>query len=169
MEMAGLTRKQRWIFGGLLAALAGVAFAIWLRWPSQELPRNPPGNLKESSAGWKIRYNANASLAVVGSKKVNLVLLREMLDENQQLVNFRVKLQDGKDVPDENSARSAILTTLKAIAEWHRKCKVRKAYRDEADDLKKVYAAMEKLANESPNIAVRKEAKVALELVGGAS
>jgi hypothetical protein len=169
MEKAGLTPKMRWVFGGLLAVLACVAVAIWLRWPSQELPRDLPGNLKESGAGWKIRYNANASLAVKGSKKVKLALLREMLDENQQMVNFRVKLQDGKDVPDENGARSAILTTLKAIAEWHKKCDVRKAYRDETDDLRKVYAAIEKLAKESPSIAVRKEAKAALESVGGTS
>jgi hypothetical protein len=145
--------------GGLVAALAAVVAVIWLRWPGQTLPPEPPGDLRPSARGWKIRYNANVSLAAIGSDKVRLDLLREMLDENQQLVNFRVKLQNGKDVPDENGARSAILTTLRAITEWHKKRDVRQAYRADRDKLDKVYAAIAALAEKSPNPVVQSAAK----------
>jgi hypothetical protein len=152
--------------GGLLTGLAAVALAIWLRWPQPPEPEEPAGDVKASGQGWKIRYNANVSLAAIGSNQVRLDLLREMLDEPKQLKNFRAKLKDDKNVPDENGARSAILTTLKAIVAWHEKLDVRRAYQSRQEDLRKVYAAIERLAAKSPSIVVRQEAQRTLRSIG---
>ena len=112
-----------------------------------------------------IQEDIKRYLAAIGSKKVRLDLLAEMLDEPKQLKNFRARLKDGRDVPDENGARSAIVTTLKAVVSWHKKLDVRHALRDNTQDLDRVYGAMRKLAEKSPSIVLRNDAKRALQAI----
>jgi hypothetical protein len=151
--------RRGWVTAGLLVLLLGAAALVWYRWPSQAAPVEPPASVRPSPRGWQVRYNANLSLAVKGSKKVRLDLLTEMLDENKQLKNFRVQLKSGQDVPDESGARKTILNTLRAITEWHKKLDVVKAYGRDNPQLRKVYAALKTLAEDSPNAVVRQEAK----------
>jgi hypothetical protein len=79
----------------------------------------------KSSPGWEVRYNAALALARRGSDKVKdpavWDTLLEMLDEQQQLNNFRAQLRDGREVPDESAARVTVIGTLRAVTELHRK------------------------------------------------
>jgi hypothetical protein len=166
MSQGGRSKLGRVALGlaalGLVAVLIGVGLLLWLRWPGQSIPSEPPPDVQASPRGWQIRYNATLSLAVRGSKKVRLDLLQEMLDENIQLKNFRLKTPGGtRDVPDEAGARRTVLNTLKAIAEWHKKLDVAKAYTSDEDkkDLEKVYAAIDRLADKSTNPVLRTEAE----------
>lgn len=142
----------------LLAALVGVVAVGWLRWPARNAPAAPPANVRASPKGWKVRYNANISLAVKGSDKVRLGLLREMLDEDQQLKNFEVTQKNGRVVSDEAGARQAIANTLRALVAWRKQLDPAKAYGPDNEELKEVYAAVRKLAKDSPSLALRKEA-----------
>src|SRR5581483_8325157 len=63
------------------------------------------GDASPSATGWEIRYNAAWALARLGSDRVPWTLFREMLDEQRQMRNFRVQLEDGRNVPDEAKAR----------------------------------------------------------------
>jgi hypothetical protein len=79
----------------------------------------------KSSPGWEVRYNAALALARRGSDKAKdpavWDTLQEMLDEQQQLRNFRAQLRDGREVPDESAARVAVISALRAVTELHRK------------------------------------------------
>jgi hypothetical protein len=107
-----------------------------------------------SSPGWEVRYNATLALAHRGSDKVKdertWELLREMLDEDQQLRNFRRKQKDGKEVIDEGPARLTVITALQAVHELHKK-------RPELD-LSGLNDRIESLTK-SRNVAVSTEAK----------
>ncbi len=107
-----------------------------------------------SGRGWEVRYNAALSAARRGgdaaADPVILDTLAEMLDESQQLRNFRTTLRDGREVPDEQSAREAVIGTLRAVAELHRKRPTL--------DLAPLKPAIAKLT-ESGNVVVRTEAK----------
>lgn len=151
--------RRRWVTAVVIAGLVGVAFLAWSRWPGQTIPTEPPSSVKPSRKGWQIRYNATLSLAVKGSAQVPLTELAEMLDENVQLKNFRVQLKNGQDVPDEMGARKTILNALKAITEWHKKLDVAKAYSRQPAKLRRVYAALKTLAEDSPNSVLRQEAR----------
>jgi hypothetical protein len=83
----------------------------------------------------------------------------EMLDENKQLKNFRLKLKDGRDVPDEAGARKTLINTLRAVAEWHRKLDVAKAFGPDYKPLQKLHAAIDNLAANGSNRVVRLEAR----------
>ncbi len=109
--------------------------------------------------GWEIRYNAVTALARRGSDRVkeHLDVLGEMLNEDQQLANFRTKLKDGRVVPDEQSARGTVLSALKAVVELHGK-------RPEMD-LSALAPAIDKLAGSS-NLVVRTEAERARGALG---
>jgi hypothetical protein len=162
MSQGGFLSKGRLVPLGLAALVVAVGLFIWLRWPGPGTPTEPPANVQPSPRGWQIRYNATLSLAIKGSKKVPLDILQEMLDENVQLKNFRLKKKSGPDVADETAARQTVLNTLKAIVEWHKKLDVAKAYAssdEDKKDLEKVYAAIDHLADKSPNPVLRTEAE----------
>src|SRR5262249_18489865 len=127
-----------------LAALPGPALVR----PAEDLP---------SPAGWKVRYSAAIALARRGSRHVPLDLLREMLDEERQLRNCRVRLKDGREVPDEGEARRIVVNALKAVAAWHEHPDAVKSLGTDPR-LQAVYAAVDQLAR-SPNLALRKEAE----------
>lgn len=78
-----------------------------------------------SAPGWEVRYNATLALAHRGSDKIKddraWELLREMLDEEQQLRNFRLKLKSGAEVPDDGPARLTVISALQAVTELHRR------------------------------------------------
>jgi hypothetical protein len=87
-----------------------------------EGPRNAPG--------FEIRYNATLALARMGSDRIveRFDVLKEMLDEEQQLRSFRKRIdKDGHLLPEDKApldpvaARTTVETALKAIAELHRK------------------------------------------------
>jgi hypothetical protein len=103
------------------------------------------GEAFPSAEGWMIRYNAAGTLARRGSAAVPWDILLEMLDENRQLRNFRVQLQDGHMVPDEGAARLTMVSALRAVADWHKKQKVKPT--NVPVELAGVYAAVDKLAD----------------------
>jgi hypothetical protein len=139
----------------VLGALV-VGLVVWLRWPGANAPAEPPADVKPSDKGWQIRYNATLALLVKGSKHLPFKEVLEMLDENKQLKNFRVKLKSGQEVADESGARKTILNALKAITEWHNK--TGKTGGSPGKNWQKVYSAIKDLAENSPNAVVRKEA-----------
>ena len=107
-----------------------------------------------SARGWEIRYNATLALARRGSDEVKKneqvwENLNEMLDEEQQLRNFRIKNPDGSEVSDEPAARMTVISALQAIDELHS--------RRPDMDLSGLLPAIEKLTSSS-NVAVRTEA-----------
>jgi hypothetical protein len=114
------------------------------------------GELLPSSPGWEIRYNATLTQAGLGDPQVRLEVLREMLDEQRQLRNFRAKLQDGREVPDEVAARRTVLSALKAVRDWHKHADAVRA----ADKAQRqlLSAAIDRLAD-SPNRVVSAEAQ----------
>ncbi|MCI0379089.1 MAG: hypothetical protein L0215_15885 [Gemmataceae bacterium] len=105
-----------------------------------------------SSNGWDIRYTAASALARRGGDNVPWDVLAEMLDENRQMRNFRVQLKNGKVVADETAARTAVISGLRAIADWHRKNPNKKKTPELAD----VYAAVDRLAH-SPIMEVKSQ------------
>ena len=100
--------------------------------------------------GLRVRYNATTALARRGSKRVNLAILAEMLDEETQKEYCRRRLPDGKEVSDEASAVQTVLETLKTVAELRRQ-------RPDLD-LSALRPLVDQLAD-SPNVALRTEAK----------
>lgn len=108
----------------------------------------------KSSPGWEVRYNAALALARRGSDKAKdpaaWDTLQEMLDEQQQLRNFRVQMRDGREVPDESAARLTVISALRAVTELHRK--------QPGIDLTELNEPIAKLAR-SDNALLSKEAK----------
>jgi len=169
-----------------MALLAGVVLFIALRRPQQELPAERPhaewlaflaaapqagfpaalawaslpqlGTALPSVKGWEIRYNAALALARRGSTGLPLGVMREMLDEDQQMRNFRATLADGREVADESAARRTVLNALKALAQWHRHAGAVTAAGANDPALKQVYQAVDRLTY-SPNLVVRTEAE----------
>ncbi len=118
--------------------------------PVVDGPKSPPG--------WEVRYNAAAALARRGSlhaldEPVRQILL-EMLDEEQQMRNFRGEVE-GRQVADPSSASLLVVTTLQALNELHR--------RHPDLDYSPFFPAIDKLM-ESPNLVVRTEAKKTKQL-----
>jgi len=136
----------------LLAALLTVAAGC--QPPAGPAP-SPTG--ARSVGGWEVRYQAVLSLARRGSPHVKdpglWDVLAEMLDEDQQLRNFRVQLRDGREVPDEFAARTTVIGALRAVQELHR--------RQPAMDLSDLKGPIEKLTH-SPAAPVSTEAKQTL-------
>lgn len=126
-------------------------FPEGISWPSiYRLSETLP-----SAPGWDIRYNAAATLARRGSPDVPWHLIREMLDENAQLRNHRVR-HEGRDVYDEAEARRTMLSALRAVAAWHEKQPEMK--HEVTSELREVYAMVDKLA-ESPYVELRVQAE----------
>jgi hypothetical protein len=114
--------KRGFFLLGTMAGLTAIVMAILFYRPEQPLPiesKNLPA--KASGDGWKIRYNATIALLRRGSDQVPWPIVREMLDENQQLKNCEYVHDQGRTIPDESLARSFVITALKAVAEWQRK------------------------------------------------
>ena len=74
-----------------------------------------------SAPGWEIRYNAAATLARRGSTSTPWPTIREMLDEERQQRNFRVRLKSGQEVTDVEDAQRTVQNALAAVALWHKK------------------------------------------------
>jgi hypothetical protein len=100
--------------------------------------------------GLRVRYNATTALARRGSKRVNLAILAEMLDEATQQEYCRRRLPEGSEVSDEATAVQTVLETLKTVAELHR--------RRPDFDVSSLQPLVDRLAD-SANVAVRTEAK----------
>ena len=114
--------KRGFLLLGIMALLVGAVLSIIFYKPNQTQPidaKDLPANASEP--GWKIRANATITLLRRGSDQVSWRVVREMLDEKQQLKNSEFKLKDGRTVADEHQARSFVITALKALAEWKRK------------------------------------------------
>jgi hypothetical protein len=161
MRQGSFLSKRGWVVLALLAGLAGVVLLVWLRLPAPRTPKEVPAGNETELAGRQIRYHATLSLAVLGSKKVRLDLLLEMLDEDKQLKYCWVKLSNGKTVSDEAAARGFILNTLKAFVEWRGKVDVAKLEPEKQTKVKEIYTAIKHLAADSPNPVVREEARKA--------
>jgi hypothetical protein len=114
-------------------------------------PQPVSGN--SSAPGWEVRYNATLALVRRGSDHVKdeqvWENLNEMLDEEQQLRNFRVKNQNGSEASDEPAARMTVISALQAIDELHK--------RRPDIDLSGLKPAIEKLTS-SGDVALRTEA-----------
>jgi hypothetical protein len=110
-----------------------------------------------SASGWQVRYNATLTLARRGSPKLPLAVLSEMLDEDRQMRNFRARLADGKDIPDEYSARQTVYNALQYFGEWQQH-KDAVASAQANPELQRVYSAIDKLTR-SKNDVLRKEAE----------
>ena len=113
-----------------------------------------------SPAGFEVRYNAVIALARRGSDRIKderaWETLQEMLDEDQQLRNFKHELPDKTKVADPGAAHATLITTLQAVAELHRL---------KPDmDLSTLTPAIEKLS-QSRNLAVSTEAKRTQQLL----
>ncbi|MBX7105490.1 MAG: hypothetical protein K1X57_15500, partial [Gemmataceae bacterium] len=81
------------------------------------VPAPPPvGN--PSAPGWEIRYNAALALAHRGAPAfadpATLEVMTELLDEKQQLSNFRLTRKDGSVVANPPAARMCLLGGLTA-------------------------------------------------------
>jgi hypothetical protein len=115
-----------------------------------------------SAPGWEVRYNASLALARRGSDRIKeehvWENLKEMLNEDQQLRNFRVKMQDGTEVPDDGAARMTVISALQAINELHS--------RRPDINLSELDPAIDKLVGSS-NTAVRTEANRTKLLLAG--
>src|SRR5262245_4990473 len=104
-----------------------------------------------SSPGWEVRYNAAASLGRLGAPEVPWPIIADMLNEDQQMRNFRVRLDSGQIVADEAAARLTVMNALKAVKQWHEKQTKQVAI---SADLARVQAAVERLTT-SPIVELK--------------
>jgi hypothetical protein len=110
-----------------------------------------------TSPGARIRYNAAIVLAKRGSAKAPLDVLKEMLDESEQLAQNRVRYRkDGREAADEATAHDFVQEALRAVAELHRNPRV---------NLADLQTSIEKLRGSS-NPGVRAEAERTLQALG---
>src|SRR5262249_52273622 len=109
-----------------------------------------------SAQATEIRYNAAGALARRGSESVRLDLLAEMVDEGRQARDFFLKDKNGKERPDEDTARTTILNALQAVAELHRRRPEQK--------LSVLRPAVERLRGHSDS-SVRSEAERTLQVL----
>jgi hypothetical protein len=114
----GFVKRGFFLLAGM-AILAAVVLSIIFFNPQ----RVAPGDFKDlpanaSGPGWTIRYNAANTLLRRGSDQVPWALVREMLDEKQQLKNSEFQLPDGRTVPNEAQARYFVIAALKSLADW---------------------------------------------------
>jgi hypothetical protein len=84
--------------------------------------------------------------------------MREMLDEDQQMRNFRETLADGRQVSDESAARRTVLSALKALAQWHGHPGALPKEGAANPALVQVYQTVDRLTRSS-NLVVRTEAE----------
>ncbi len=184
-ENSGLAQRGLLLLGFMVVIVAAFSFVL-LRGPQQQVPTESHGpeplialvcvptaglpgavcwaalgelgEMLPSARGWEVRYNAVVALARRGSAHLPFAVLAEMLDEQRQMRNFRARLQDGRNVPDEAAARRTVLNALKAVVEWHKHSSAVQAVGGDNAGLRKVYAAVDRLTR-SPNLVVRTEAE----------
>lgn len=141
---------------GLMTAIVTVVLIIMFNRAAPEVPvaadDGPP-----SAVGWEIRYNAAAALARRGSDRVPWERFAEMLDEKQQMRNFRVELEDGRVAVDESAARTALISALRALADWHTKQRTAN-HKTVPTGLWRIYEQVDRLAD-SPIAELKKEAE----------
>jgi hypothetical protein len=147
--LPNVSRYGRLILAGLLALATGC------HRPAAPAASAPNG--RASAGGWEVRYNAVLSLARRGSPHVKdpevWDTLLEMLDEDQQLRNFRAPPRDGRAASDEAGARLTVLGALRAVQELH--------HQQPKMDLSGLKEPIEKLTH-SPSALVASEAKQTL-------
>ena len=120
----------------------------------QKAPELAPPPTSTGGVRLEIQYNAIRALAHRGSDAMKdpdrLDVLADMLDEEKQQQHFRLKLKDGRDVPDQGEAQTTVESALKAITVLHRK-------RPDID-LSRLHPAIEKVA-QGNNDLLKQEAK----------
>jgi hypothetical protein len=131
------------------AALALVGVTVWLWRPHPTAHAGVPASSR-SLDGWEIRYNATLALARRGSAQTPLDELKEMLDEEQQMRNFEVRTQEGREVIDEQAARLTVLKALEGVMALHQK--------RPGLNLATLDPAIDKLT-QSPNLTLREKAE----------
>jgi hypothetical protein len=148
------------IRGLLLLTFVGALVTIVLGFMFWRTQAQPPiaDDGPASAPGWEIRYNAATTLARRGSAKVPWDLLHEMLDEKQQMRNYRVKQPDGQYVHDEAAARLNMISALRAITAWHEKQSDKK--QEVPAELRGIYAAVGELTK-SPFVELKTQAEKA--------
>lgn len=113
----------------------------------------PPDARATGGVQLEIQYNALRALAYRGSDAMKdpdrLDKLGEMLDEQKQQGNFRLKLKNGQEVSDQAEARTTVESALKAIVQLHKK-------RPDID-LSRLHPAIDKLT-QSGNEVLKQEA-----------
>jgi hypothetical protein len=138
----------------LAVAIPGEGFPASTNWGAlAALGHNLP-----SSPGWQVRYNATIALARRGSTQLPFDVLCQMLDEEQQVRNFRMAIAPGKEIADEYAARRTVLDALKAFEDWQKHKEAVQAARDNPG-LACVHAAIDKLTK-SDNEVLRTEAQI---------
>ena len=141
------------LLGGMTALVVVVLLIVFRGpdTPSRDAPRPELVDQAPSAPGWEIRYNAAAALARRGSAKTPWPVIREMLDENRQLRNFRVTLKNGQEAPNEEEAQRTVRNALAAVAEWHKK-QDRAAPPAVSADLQLVYDQVDRLAQDNNTV-----------------
>jgi hypothetical protein len=127
--------------------------------PAVTLPARV-ANKPKSPPGWEVRYNAVLGLLRRGSLNITGAdvwdTVTEMLDEDQQLQNFRTTTDDGREVLDETGARSTVIGAMQGLQELHRK--------RPKIDLLSAKEPLEKLVR-SPNATVSLQARQTLLVI----
>lgn len=120
----------------------------------------PPPTGPASGTGWEVRYDAVLALAHRGSDKlldpVVQDLVKEMLDVDQQMCNFRATLKNGQETSNPQAARMAVLGAINAISGYHAK--------KPAADLSAFRSAIVKLTSDQ-NKVIAKEAATLLTAI----
>jgi hypothetical protein len=124
-----------------------------------ELSEDAPADSRAvtKTPGLRVRFNAAVALARRGSPKVNLFLLKDMLDPAYLQNELRVRPKAGPDQPDPASASQTLVTALQAVAELHR--------RRPETDLSDLRPAIDALAAD-PNPVLREEAEKTRQALG---
>jgi hypothetical protein len=102
--------------------------------------------------GMEIRYKATEGLARRGAAAIGkrLGVLAEMMDEEQQMRNFRIRYSGGSEITDDVAVASTLTSALRAVSELHRR-------RPEVD-ISRLMPLVQKL-RQSSNPFVRNEAE----------
>lgn len=156
MDDKGLVLRGFFLLA-VIGAIVSVVSAILFTRPQSPPPTMATAPGAPSAPGWEIRYNAATTLARRGSTKTPWPLMREMLDEPQQMRNALAQLPDGTSVIDETAARSNMIGALKALAVWHEKQGTKRAAPAE---LREIYTVVDHLA-ESPIAELKAQAEKA--------
>lgn len=148
------------LIGGLVAFVLTILF--WRPEPTVAVDHRLD-KMTPSAPGWEVRYNAATTLARRGSDAVPWELLREMLDEKQQMRNNMFRQPDGQYVVDEAAARVNMMSALKALTAWHEKQKAKDKMPEISAELRAIYGMVDKLT-ESPFVELKVQAEKAKSL-----
>jgi HEAT repeat protein len=118
------------------------------------------GKNSPSSSGWLVRYNATLALAKRGSAQLPLDVLCEMLNEDQQMRNFRFVQEGGKESINEQGARNLVLNALDGFVLWHQNQKASQVVDEDSPNMQKVYAAIDALTHSESQVVRDRAAAV---------